>query len=112
MSFFLAWELHKVQPLLRQVNIPITFLKEIAMYRVMKLSKRLVLTIAAAATLLGLAGTSYAQAALDNIQKTKLIKIAIPTDFPPYGFVGGRPEAPGSGHRHGQFHCRQNGRQD
>jgi len=88
MSFFLAWELHKVQPLLRQVNIPITFLKEIATYRVMKLSKRLVLTIAAAATLLGLAGTSYAQAALDNIQKTKLIKIAIPTDFPPYGFVG------------------------
>ena len=25
---------------------------------------------------------------MDNIQKTKLIKIAIPTDFPPYGFVG------------------------
>ena len=47
----------------------------------MKLSKRLVLTTAAAATLLGLAGTSHAQAALDNIQKTKLIKIAIRQTF-------------------------------
>ncbi|PUE26193.1 amino acid ABC transporter substrate-binding protein [Limnohabitans sp. JirII-29] len=33
-------------------------------------------------------GSAHAQSALDNIQKTKLIKIAIPTDFPPYGFVG------------------------
>jgi polar amino acid transport system substrate-binding protein len=33
-------------------------------------------------------GLSNAQSAMDNIQKTKLIKIAIPTDFPPYGFVG------------------------
>jgi polar amino acid transport system substrate-binding protein len=32
--------------------------------------------------------TVLAQNALENIQKTKLIKIAIPTDFPPYGFVG------------------------
>ncbi len=31
---------------------------------------------------------SYAQTALDDILKTKEIKIAIPTDFPPYGFVG------------------------
>lgn len=54
----------------------------------MKLSKRLVLSTAVAASLLTLAGTSHAQAALDNIQKAKLIKIAIPTDFPPYGFVG------------------------
>ncbi len=30
----------------------------------------------------------YAQNALDTIQKTKTIKIAIPTDYPPYGFVG------------------------
>ncbi|MEJ6022418.1 transporter substrate-binding domain-containing protein [Ramlibacter sp. PS4R-6] len=29
-----------------------------------------------------------AQAALDDILKAKEIKIAIPTDFPPYGFVG------------------------
>ena len=54
----------------------------------MKLSKRLVLSAAVAASLLTLAGTSHAQAALDSIQKAKLIKIAIPTDFPPYGFVG------------------------
>lgn len=54
----------------------------------MKLSKRLVLSAAVAASLLTLAGVSQAQTALDNIQKTKLIKIAIPTDFPPYGFVG------------------------
>lgn len=54
----------------------------------MKLSKRLVLSATVAASLLTLAGVSQAQTALDNIQKTKLIKIAIPTDFPPYGFVG------------------------
>jgi polar amino acid transport system substrate-binding protein len=41
-----------------------------------------------AASLWTLAGISQAETALDNIQKTKLIKIAIPTDFPPYGFVG------------------------
>jgi polar amino acid transport system substrate-binding protein len=54
----------------------------------MKLSKRLVLSTAVAASLWTLAGISQAETALDNIQKTKLIKIAIPTDFPPYGFVG------------------------
>jgi polar amino acid transport system substrate-binding protein len=54
----------------------------------MKLSKRLVLSTAVSASLLTLAGASHAQSALDNIQKAKLIKIAIPTDFPPYGFVG------------------------
>jgi polar amino acid transport system substrate-binding protein len=51
----------------------------------MKLSKRLALSAAVAASLLTLAGASHAQTALDNIQKAKLIKIAIPTDFPPYG---------------------------
>lgn len=54
----------------------------------MKLSKRLVLSTAIAASLLSLAGASHAQDALDHIQKAKLIKIAIPTDFPPYGYVG------------------------
>jgi len=54
----------------------------------MKLTKRLVLCAAVASSFLTLAGASHAQAALDNIQKTNLIKIAIPTDFPPYGFVG------------------------
>ena len=54
----------------------------------MKTSKRLILSACAALCLAGLAGVSHAQSALDTIQKTKQIKIAIPTDFPPYGFVG------------------------
>jgi len=33
-------------------------------------------------------GAAHAQTALDDILKTKKITIAIPTDFPPYGFVG------------------------
>ena len=33
----------------------------------------------------------------------KLITIAIPTDFPPYGFVGTDLQAAGPGHRHGQL---------
>lgn len=41
----------------------------------------------AAAALLATAG-AQAQTALDDILKAKEIKIAIPTDFPPYGFVG------------------------
>ena len=41
----------------------------------------------AAAALLAAAG-AQAQTALDNVLKTKKITIAIPTDFPPYGFVG------------------------
>ena len=35
-----------------------------------------------------LAGTVQAQTVLDDILKTKQIRIAIPTDFAPYGFVG------------------------
>ena len=34
------------------------------------------------------APAAYAQAALDNILAKKTIQIAVPTDFPPYGFVG------------------------
>jgi polar amino acid transport system substrate-binding protein len=34
------------------------------------------------------AGGAQAQTALDDIVKSKKITIAIPTDFPPYGFVG------------------------
>jgi len=41
----------------------------------------------AAAALLAGAGVQ-AQTALDDIMKAKEIKIAIPTDFPPYGMVG------------------------
>nr|WP_245638077.1 transporter substrate-binding domain-containing protein [Hydrogenophaga taeniospiralis] len=33
-------------------------------------------------------GAAHAQTALDDVMKAKTIKIAIPTDFPPYGFVG------------------------
>ena len=44
-------------------------------------------TTVALATALGL-GHAHAQTALDTVMKNKLIKIAVPTDFPPYGFVG------------------------
>jgi polar amino acid transport system substrate-binding protein len=43
------------------------------------------LTVAAA---LLATGGAHAQTALDDVMKSKTIKIAIPTDFPPYGFVG------------------------
>ena len=33
-------------------------------------------------------GAVHAQAALDNVMKSKTLKVAIPTDYPPYGFVG------------------------
>lgn len=42
----------------------------------------------AACAALAIAPALHAQGALENIQKTKAIKIAVPTDFPPYGFVG------------------------
>jgi polar amino acid transport system substrate-binding protein len=44
--------------------------------------------IAVAALALLTATGAQAQAALDGILKAKKITIAIPTDFPPYGFVG------------------------
>ncbi len=54
----------------------------------MSLSKRrFVLFTAALASTLA-AGHAQAQSALDDVMKNKLIKIAVPTDFPPYGFVG------------------------
>ena len=49
--------------------------------------RRLSLGLFAALALLA-AGTSQAQTALDAITKSKTIKIAVPTDFPPYGSVG------------------------
>lgn len=48
--------------------------------------RQLTLALAAAAVLA--ATGAHAQTALDDILKAKEIKIAIPTDFPPYGFVG------------------------
>jgi len=50
-------------------------------------TRRLVLVTAALAATL-LAGHAQAQNALADVMKNKLIKIAVPTDFPPYGFVG------------------------
>jgi polar amino acid transport system substrate-binding protein len=50
--------------------------------------RRFALTALAFATCaLGLP-VAHAQTALDDIMKSKEIRIAIPTDFPPYGFVG------------------------
>ena len=53
-------------------------------------TRRLTLGVFAAAGLSAalMAPAAHAQNALDNILKAKEIKIAIPTDYPPYGFVG------------------------
>jgi polar amino acid transport system substrate-binding protein len=48
---------------------------------------RLAATVALCSTSL-LPGLAVAQTALDDITARKQINIAIPTDFPPYGFVG------------------------
>ncbi|MFT4196036.1 transporter substrate-binding domain-containing protein [Ottowia sp.] len=42
----------------------------------------------ALAVALALPLAAHAQSALERIQASKTVKIAIPTDFPPYGFVG------------------------
>jgi polar amino acid transport system substrate-binding protein len=49
--------------------------------------KTLLLAGLAAASLLSIT-SAQAQTALDDVMKAKKITIAIPTDFPPYGFVG------------------------
>ena len=49
--------------------------------------RRRVLFAAAAAAVLS-THAANAQTALADVMKNKLIKIAVPTDFPPYGFVG------------------------
>jgi polar amino acid transport system substrate-binding protein len=56
----------------------------------MKLSPvtKSLLSLAVVATTLLMANGAQAQAALDDVMKAKKITIAIPTDFPPYGFVG------------------------
>lgn len=53
----------------------------------MKPSKRLLSAGLAAAALLAATGV-HAQTALDDVMKAKTIRIAVPTDFPPYGMVG------------------------
>lgn len=52
------------------------------------MNKRPFLAACAALALAAVAPALHAQGALENIQKTRTIKIAVPTDFPPYGFVG------------------------
>lgn len=52
--------------------------------RTSSLRRLLLVTIASVA----LAPLAHAQHALDEILKNKVIRIAIPTDFPPYGSVG------------------------
>lgn len=54
----------------------------------MKSTKRLFLATAVALGAFASLGAAQAQTALDGVMKAKTIKIAIPTDFPPYGFVG------------------------
>jgi polar amino acid transport system substrate-binding protein len=54
----------------------------------MTLTKRHFTLGLATAALLAAATTAQAQNALDDVLKAKKITIAIPTDFPPYGFVG------------------------
>ena len=53
----------------------------------MKIPKRLFVLSLMSAGLLTVAAVQ-AQTALDDVMKAKKITIAIPTDFPPYGFVG------------------------
>ncbi len=54
----------------------------------MTTTRRALIALATATGLLSFSVSGWTQSAMDTIQKTKLIKIAIPTDFPPYGFVG------------------------
>lgn len=49
--------------------------------------KNIALALIASASLFSMS-SSFAQNALDDVMKAKKITIAIPTDFPPYGFVG------------------------
>ena len=51
-------------------------------------NKRAFIASAIALASLATTGLATAQTALDDVMKSKTIKIAIPTDFPPYGFVG------------------------
>lgn len=52
------------------------------------LSKRAFVMGLVTLSFLGLNSFAQAEDALDHIMKTKTIKVGIPTDYPPYGFVG------------------------
>jgi polar amino acid transport system substrate-binding protein len=53
----------------------------------MKFTRRIILSAVSAATL-AFGASSVLADSLDDIMKDKLVKIAIQTDFPPYGFAG------------------------
>ncbi len=54
----------------------------------MKIARRPLAIALLSLAALGTAGVAQAQSALDGIMASKTIKIAIPTDYPPYGSVG------------------------
>lgn len=57
-------------------------------HRLHSITRRALTGFFALGAALGVSQAAWAQGALDEILKTKKIAIAIPTDFPPYGFVG------------------------
>ena len=69
--------------MLGMLDLPIHFLMPESMTITRRALSLALLSIAA------LTGTqAVAQSALDQIMKARTIKIAVPTDYPPYGFVG------------------------
>jgi polar amino acid transport system substrate-binding protein len=52
------------------------------------MSRRSFARVAGLAMLLAVGVIAHAQSALDDVMASKTLTIAIPTDFPPYGFVG------------------------
>ena len=54
----------------------------------MNLAKRHFSLALAAVALMGSATLAHAQNALADVMKSKTLKVAVPTDYPPYGFAG------------------------
>ncbi len=52
------------------------------------LTRRHLAATLAAFALVGATSLAHAQSALDDVLKARSIKIGVPTDYPPYGFVG------------------------
>lgn len=51
-------------------------------------TRRFLLSASACALMAAGFGTAHAQSALDGIARSKVVRIGIPADYPPYGFVG------------------------
>ncbi|MFT3666225.1 transporter substrate-binding domain-containing protein [Piscinibacter sp.] len=51
-------------------------------------TRRLILAATVASAASAFCGGALAQSTLDSIMQSKVVRIAIPTDYPPYGFVG------------------------